>query len=97
MPRPEHHNEAPRVLQELDPNLNLSPPRRLARWALDILDASLIDRLRTRKPRDPKQRATHTSEELQAIAKAFGPGADVALRSIQRSSGYKVTVNKRSS
>ncbi len=61
---------------------------------LERFDMSLIERMRTRRAA-AKKRSAHTSEELKAIAKAFGPGSDLALRSIQRDTGYKVTVIRK--
>lgn len=37
----------------------------------------------------------HTSAELRKIREDFGPGADIALRSIYKSSGYKVTSHRK--
>jgi hypothetical protein len=33
----------------------------------------------------------HTSAELKRIREVFGPGADIALQSIYKRTGYKVT------
>lgn len=97
MTSPQQHDEFPRVPTELGTKIDSPPPRRLSVWVLERLDMVLLDRTRSIKKvaaQSKKKRATHTSEELRAIEKAFGPGADVALKSIQRSIGYKVTVEK---
>ena len=36
----------------------------------------------------------HTSAELQKIREDFGPGADIALKSIYKNIGYKVTSHR---
>ena len=53
------------------------------------------DAPQSKSQKDAKPRATHTARELQDIRETFGPGSDVALRSIQKDTGFKITVVKR--